>query len=202
MRKLRLLALFLLSAFFAGAQSEKKVVRKVPGSSKPECARGAIRFSGEVTEGQEFRRSINADLDFVLTGGGGIAIVPRHPVGKDCVEFARVVTGPQRAHNPLEIDAAYDWTAEQEMESSPRKFNFVTGCEEYRNASALLQTALWPEGSEKKFADAVARLNALPTGQGRVWITGSKVTHSHDNIVAGNGAIEWMKFSVEIRIAK
>jgi hypothetical protein len=87
------------------------------------------------------------------------------------------------------------------VETSPRAFNFVTGCEEYRNASALLQTALWPERNEKKFDEAVARLNALPTGQGRVWITGSKVTHSHDNVVAGNGAIEWMKFSVEIRIA-
>ena len=150
MRKLRLLNLLLLSAVVAGAQSERKVARKVPGTSKPECARGAICFSGEVTDGQELRRSVNSDLDFVLTGGGGIAIVPRHPDGKDCVEFARLVTPPQRAHNPLEIDAAYDWTAEQEVGTSPREFNFVTGCEDYRKASALLQTALWPEGSEEK----------------------------------------------------
>jgi hypothetical protein len=55
--------------------------------------------------------------------------------------------------------------------------------------------------SGEKSDEAVARLNALPTGQGRVWITGSRVTHSHDNVVAGNGAVEWMQFSVEINLA-
>jgi len=199
MGKLVLLALFLFSAVVASAQIEKKMPRKRPGASKPECAQGAICFSGEARDGQEFRRSINDDLDFVLTGGGGIAIVPRHPDDKTCEEFARVVTGPQRAHNPLELDAAYDWTAEQEVQTSPREFSFVTSCAEYRSASALLQIALWPE-SASKFEEATARLNALPTGQGRVWITDSRVTHSHDNIVAGNGAIEWMKFSVEIKL--
>jgi len=199
MRNLALLALFLLNAIVVSAQIEKKMARKRPGASKPECAQGAICFSGEVRDGQEFRQSINADLELVLTGGGGIAIVPRHPDDKSCEEFARVVTGPQRAHNPLELDAAYDWTAEQEVQTSPREFSFVTGCAEYRNASALLQIPLWPENLSK-FEEASARLNALPIGAGRVWITDSRVTHSRDNIVAGNGAIEWMKFSVEIKL--
>jgi hypothetical protein len=139
------------------------------------------------------------DLDFVLTSGRGIAIVPRRPDDKSCEEFARVLTGPQRAHNPLELDAAYDWTAEQEVQTSPREFSFVTSCAEYRSASALLQIALGPE-SRSKFEEAAARLDALPAGRGRVWITDSRVTHSHDNIVAVNGAIEWMKFSVEIKL--
>src|ERR1700684_2097406 len=107
MRKLAIPALFLLGTLVAAAQSQRKMPRKIPGAAKPECARGAICFSGEVLEGREFRRSINGDLDFVLTGGGGIAIVPHHPDDKTCQEFARVVTGPQRAHNPLELDAAY-----------------------------------------------------------------------------------------------
>jgi hypothetical protein len=34
----------------------------------------------------------------------------------------------------------------------------------------------------------------------RLWITDSKVTHFHDSVVDGNGAIEWMKFSVEITL--
>lgn len=199
--KLAPVALFLLGAIVACAQSEKKMPRKKAGASKPECTQGAICFSGEVRDGQEYRRSINTDLDFVLKGGSGIAVFPRHPDDKNCDEFARVVTGPQRAHNPLEIDAAYDWTAEQEVETSPREFNFVTSCDEYRSASALLQIALWPE-SAGKFEVAMARLNSLRTGQGRVWLTDSKVTHSHDNIVAGNGAIEWMRFSVEIRLPR
>lgn len=196
------MVLFFLSALAGGAQSGGRTLRKVPGAAKPECARSAICFSGEVQEGKEFRRTINDDLDFVLTGGGGIAIVPRHPDDKNCSEFARVVTGPQRAHNDLEFDAAYDWTAEQEVETSPREFNFVTSCAEYRTAWALLQNLLWPEGDTTKLKEASARFGVLPTGKGRVWITDSKVTHSHDGIVPGHGVIEWMKFSVEINLPR
>ncbi len=174
--------------------------RKTPGAEKPECAPGAICFSGEVREGQEFRQTINADMDFVLIGSGGIAIVPRHPDGKNCDEFAQVVTAPHRAHIDLQIDGAYDWTVEQEVETSPREFRSVTSCAEYRTASDLLQTVL--SSSDAKFQDAPARLQALPSGQGRLRITDSKVTHSHDSIVAGHGAIEWMKFSVEISFPK
>ncbi len=101
------------------------------------------------------------------------------------------------------IDSAYRLTAEQEVADIARaEFSFVTSCAEYRDASALLQIALWPEGDLHKFEEAIARLTALPTGQGRVWITDSKVTHAHDNVVAGNGAIEWMKFSVEIKLPR
>ena len=201
MRKQAIFVLFFVITVIAIAQTGGRVPRSVPGAAKPECARGAICFSGEVEDGKEFRKKINDDLDFVLTGGGGIAIVPRHPDDKNCDEFAGVVTGPQRAHNPLEIDAAYDWTAEQEVATSPREFSFVTSCAEYRDASALLQVALWPQDMQK-LREAMARLGALPTGQGRVWITDSKVTQAHDNVVAGNGAIEWMKFSVEIKLPR
>jgi hypothetical protein len=202
MGKLALLALCLLSVTIGGAQTQGKTPRKKPGASKPECARGAICFSGEVREGEEFRRNINADLDFVLLGGGGIGIAPRRPDDKTCgEEFAGVVTGPQRAHNDLELDGAYDWTAEQEVQTSPREFRFVTSCAEYRRASALLQTVLWPE-SGTKWEEAATQLNALPAGQGRVWITDSRVTHSHDTVVEGHGAIEWMRFSVELKLPR
>jgi hypothetical protein len=40
----------------------------------------------------------------------------------------------------------------------------------------------------------------LAKGHARLWITDSKVTHSHDSVVAGNGAIEWIKFAVEITL--
>lgn len=85
-------------------------------------------------------------------------------------------------------------------ETSPREFRFVLSCAEYRNASALLQIALWPQGDASKLEEATAQLEALPTGKGRLWITDSRVTHAHDNVVAGNGAIEWIKFSVEIKL--
>ena len=46
----------------------------------------------------------------------------------------------------------------------------------------------------------MAKLGSLATGRGRLWITDSKVTHDHDSVAPGNGAIEWMKFTVEIKL--
>ena len=89
MRKQAFFVLFFLSIVVAVAQSGGRVPRKAPGAAKPECAQGAICFFGEVQEGKEFRRKINDDLDFVLTGGSGIAIVPRHPDDKNCDELDR-----------------------------------------------------------------------------------------------------------------
>jgi hypothetical protein len=47
---------------------------KVPGASKPECAQGSICFSGEIGEGQKFRKDLNADLEFVLDLPGGFQV--------------------------------------------------------------------------------------------------------------------------------
>lgn len=98
-----------------------------------------------------------------LGSNPGISIVSRHPDGQNCDEFARVVTGPPRAHNPLELDAAYDWTAEQEVETSPREFQFVTTCADYRSAFAVLEAMLWPR-NEKQFEEAGKKSEMLRTG--------------------------------------
>src|SRR5438552_17490521 len=44
---------------------------------------------------------------------------------------------------------------------------------------------------------------ALPIScEGRLWITDSRVTHSHGINSKEQGAVEWMKFSVEIKIGR
>src|SRR5437667_4627687 len=65
MQKLAVLSLILLGAVVGTAQSEKKMPRKVPGASKPECAQGSICFSGDqrrsdVSEGPYRRPGIRA----------------------------------------------------------------------------------------------------------------------------------------------
>jgi hypothetical protein len=200
MRKRAILVQLFVCALVASGQSQTKMPRKVPGAAKPECAQGAICFTGEVPEAQEFRKELNPDLDFVLTGGGGMGIVPRHPDDKNCDEFAHVVTGSQRAHNDLMIDASYEWTAEQEVQTSPREFRFVTNCADYRVESDRLHIVLAGSPDPTKYDEAFAKLGTLAAGQGRLWITRSKVTHAHDSVVTGHGCIEWMKFAVGIRL--
>src|SRR5437016_4556611 len=68
MQKLAVLSLILLGAVLGTAQSEKKMPRKVPGASKPECAQGSICFSGEIREGQAFRKDLNVGSFAVFVG--------------------------------------------------------------------------------------------------------------------------------------
>src|SRR5262249_22043216 len=137
-----------------------------------------------IREGHEFRRSLNADLDFVLKLPGGIDVVAKHPKRMTCMLSAWVANPPLRQHHVTEIDAAYEWTAEQEVEFSVREFRFPTNSDDFGRIYHLSETYL-------------AERDSLAKGQGRLWIMDSKVTHSHGSVGPENGAVEWMEFRVE-----
>ena len=89
---------------------------------------------------------------------------------------------------------SYGWTAEQETSVSPREFHFVTNCADERIESERLNVVLWPYSWPKeKYDEALATLGSSPKGAGRLWITASRIRA---------GKIEWMKFSVEIRLPR
>jgi len=193
--------LTLLFTLAAQAQQIKRVPRISPGL-KPACAAGAICFSGEVFSEKEFRHPINSTLDFVLEPGWTISVVPKQAQG-ECEEFASVVNSPYRAHRQLYIDMAYGWTAEDEVNNSPREFLFVTNCPDYRAESARLNIVLWGHGhTDEEYNQAVAKLGSSPLGEGRLWITKYKITHTGDTAEDKSGKIEWMQFAVEIKLPK
>jgi hypothetical protein len=174
------------------AQDQQRMPRKVPGTSKPECARGSICFSGQVREGETFRKELNADLDFVIGLPGGFQVTIRH-ADRECNRTSWVANPPFRVHKQTEIDAQYDWTAEQEIESSPRDFRFATTCAAIQRLFELHET------DPGKF---VADFNSLANGEGRLWITDGRATHSHGASSMEQGAVEWIKFNVEIKLPK
>jgi len=196
----------LIGPFFclliAGAQSVKRMPRKALGTDRPACSPGAICFSGEVSEGAAFRKTLNTELEFVLQPGWSIAVVPARPES-DCREFASVVNGPYRAHRDLYIDMSYGWTAEDEVSTSPREFRFVTNCADYRTESERLNMVLWPyTATKQKYEEAFDKLGTSAAGKGRLWITDSKISHSRDTPDEKLGKIEWMKFTVEITLPR
>jgi hypothetical protein len=80
-----------------------KSQRKKLTDAKPECAKGAICFSGEVHEGGEFRRHLTTTLDFIVNLPGEIDVVSTN--GNDhCKLSASVANPPLRAHHDTEID--------------------------------------------------------------------------------------------------
>lgn len=211
MNRISSLALLLIFCGLAGnAQRTQRMPRKVPRTDRPLCSPGAICFTGAVSEGQEFRKALTADLEFVLVRGWHIAIVPRRPEGvgppsQGCDEFAAVVNGPYRAHRDLLIDVSYGWTAEQEVEASPRVFQFVTNCSDFRIEWERLMIALGSiPATPEQYANAMAQLGSSARGKGRLWITDSKVSHVEDGPEDQTpeglklGKIKWIKFSAEI----
>ena len=192
------LALSLFCASIAYPQSVGIAPRKTPAADKPACSRGAICFSGEVARGEEFRKALNDELEFVLARGWAITIIPKRPEG-ECTELASVVNAPYRAHRDLNIDRSYGWTAEEETSASPREFSFVTNCADYRTELARLVIVMWPYTVTQQEADeASANLGTSPLGKGRLWITDSRISHADGSPDDKTGRIEWMKFSVEI----
>src|SRR5471030_234913 len=171
--------MLLLGIVVGTAQDQKKMPRKVPGTSKPECAQGSICFSGEVREGQTFRKELNAELEFVIGLPGGFQVRITH-ADRDCDRMSWVADPPFRVHKETEIDALYDWTAEQEIETSPRDFRFATICAGIQTLFDLQQT------DSGKFVD---NFNSLADGEGRLWITAGRVTHSHGINSKEQGAV-------------
>jgi hypothetical protein len=195
-------AIPLFCVLIADAQSVGTAPRKIPSADKPVCSPGAICFSGKVSEGEEFRKTLNTELEFVLQRGWGIAIVPKRPEG-ECQELASVVNAPYRAHRDLYINMTYGWTAEDEMGTSPREFRFVTNCADYRVEFERLGIVLWPyTATQQKYEKALAKLGSSPLGNGRLWITDSRVSHAGDTADEKLGRVEWMKFSVEIMLPR
>lgn len=197
-----MLAFPLLCAMIASAQSTGTAPRKAPGSGQPVCPPRAICFSGTVSEGREFHKALNTELEFALIDGWTIAIVPKRPEG-DCRELASVVNSPYRAHNDLDIDMSYGWTAEEEVTAPPREFRFVTNCKDYKTELERLNIVLWPyAATQQEYEEASAKLGTSPLGKGRLWITDSKISHSGDTPDQKLGKIEWMTFSVEILLPR
>lgn len=198
MRPLAALTLALFSFTAAFSQKTLTTARKRPDRA-PKCESGAICFAGEVISGREFRHAINSQLEFVLEPGWTITVIPTKPEG-DCKEFASVVNAPYRAHRQLEIDMSYGWTAQDEVDSSPRTFFFVTNCADYRTESKRLGIVLWGDGAtEQEYQEAQRRLATSPSGTGRFWIVDSKLTTANNGATA-ESSIQRMKFAVEIKL--
>src|SRR5258708_35675189 len=95
-------AMLLLGIVVGTAQAQGRMPRKVPGTSKPECAQGSICFSGQIREAQTFRKELNADLEFVIGLPGGFQVRITH-ADANCDRLSWVADPPFRAHKQTEI---------------------------------------------------------------------------------------------------
>ncbi|MBZ5542645.1 MAG: hypothetical protein LAO07_03075 [Acidobacteriia bacterium] len=174
-----------------------------------EPKRRTVRFWGEVAQGLEFRKNIGRGLDLVLSPdkmGGGITgwTIQVSPQGQsptsECRDFAWVVTPPFRFQNALYLDTSYGTPAQEAVAISPREFNFVLSCEDYKTEYERVEKVLWPYNySQEAMEEARARLGTIPHGTGRLWIRDSKYTAADKTTDPVKlGEIHCIRFEVKI----
>lgn len=168
-----------------------------------------VRFSGELTKRQNYRKEFGPDLAFALepnhSDPGGISgwtikVQPRGDHPSDCDDFAWVVMPPYRSYNPRYLDTSYGTTAEEAMKFSPREFKFVLNCSDYKAEKERVEKILWPANySSEEVEEALEKLGIVPQGNGLLWIRDYKISPAPKTVGDKNlGQIDWIRFDVEI----
>jgi hypothetical protein len=191
--------LLLFGALFVAFRSIPTSTHKPLLNHGNDCASGAICFSGEVSEGRDFRKMLTPELEFLLQPGWKISIVP-HPADEDCQDLVSILNALETGHVDASIDTSHDWTAEKEVRVSPRQFRFVTNCADYRAETERLNILRAPNMPPRIHRETVASLWTSPLGFGRLWIVDSRISHAGDTPQQKLGRIEWLRFKVEIRL--
>jgi hypothetical protein len=170
-----------------------------------------ITFSGEVSADKNFDRPFGP-LRFRLNSqealsGWRIEIVPAEEPKSENAEYVWVVTPPYHFGNVRYLDTSYGTPAEDSVKESPRDFYFVLNQQQFHRATGLVNLGVSshplsehkPEAElDKESQDAIAALESLPIGKGRLQILDSRVDSSAGQ--DGLGAIEWLKFCVELHV--
>jgi hypothetical protein len=171
----------------------------------------SIRFSGEVSKGEEFRKALAGGLIFVLSptgivpgaiGGWTIEVSPQGDHPKGCDDFVWVATPPYRFYNARYLDTSYGMTAQDAVKFTPRDFRFVVSCADYSRELEWVDRLLWSYSySDAQVKEAENKLGSSRHGKGRLWIRSYKISPAPQNVGKTNlGQIDWIKFEVEIQI--
>jgi hypothetical protein len=170
-----------------------------------------VAFSGEVSADKNFDR-LFGPLRFRLnseqaSAGWWIEVIPAQDAKSANDEYVWVVTPPYRFANVRYLDTSYGTRAEDSVKDSPRDFNFVLDQEQFRRAEDLLNLAAYsrPLNDQRSDAEfdqesqnALAALESMSIGKGRLQILDTRVDRSAGQ--DGLGAIEWLKFRVELHV--
>jgi hypothetical protein len=92
-------------------------------------------------------------------------------------------------HNQTEIEAGYVWTAEDDVDDSPRELLIVENCEQFQTLYDLVYDP--SKADIYKYGDYIWILKK----HGRLWINDSRLSPSLGD---ENSTIGWLIFRVEI----
>lgn len=114
------------------------------------------------------------------------------------------MTPPYRFGNTRHVDTSYGTNARDAVADTPRPFWFLVRRTDGDAASAALNQVLWPQQDDDAQDRGLAALAALPRGQGQFHILdarirpGTAISFSGDERADAYGAIQWLKFRVDL----
>jgi hypothetical protein len=170
-----------------------------------------IRFEGELSSGQKFRREIGNGLSFRIdpwegNSGWEFEIGPGSPAPNEWDQYAYVLTPPYRNSNAQQVNTGWGVMA-QDAVRKPRHFQFLISRADAPKARAAIEQVLWPK-SEQQQQTALQELGQLQHGSGDFRILDSKITPGtpvpgYSNCEDGHcGEIHWIRIQVTLVVPR
>ena len=176
-----------------------------PKSTQPAITDPDLVFDGEIERGKTYIHDIGHDLQFRLDvssegdyAGWEINITPKTQPSDGPIEFSAIATPPYHNFNDRYLETTYNFSAQEILEMSPRRFNFVMSIDDEHRAEEVVNAMLYPNSvsDDDKQRIAMSSTN-IQLGTGEFSIQRSRVTSLKDPLYPGS--IEYIKFEVKLK---
>jgi hypothetical protein len=193
-----------IALLIALASAPLQLHRK-PKSTQPAITEPDLVFDGEIERGKTYVHDIGHDLQFRLQvssegdyAGWDISIAPKTQPSDGPVEFSAIATPPYHNFNDRYLETTYNFSAQEILAMSPRRFNFVLSLDDEHRAEEVVNAMLYPNSvsDDDKQRIAMSSTN-IELGTGEFLIQRSRVTSIKDPLYPGS--IEYIKFEVKLK---
>ncbi len=176
-----------------------------PKPTQPAITDPDLAFDGEIERGKTYIHDIGHDLQFRLDvspegdyAGWDISITPKTQPSDGPVEFSAIATPPYHNFNDRYLETTYNFSAQEILEMSPRRFNFVMSIDDEHRAEEVVNAMLYPNSVSDDDKQRIAMSSAnIQLGTGEFSIQRSRVTSLKDPLYPGS--IEYIKFEVRLK---
>ena len=190
----------LIAVASASLQSHHKPKSTQPAITDPDSV-----FTGEIERGKTYIHDIGHDLQFHLDvspegdyAGWDISITPKTQPSDGPIEFSAIATPPYHNFNERYLETTYNFSAQEILEMSPRRFNFVMSIDDEHRAEEVVNAMLYPNSVSDDDKQRIAMSSSnIQLGTGEFSIQRSRVTSLKDPLYPGS--IEYIKFEVKLK---
>lgn len=174
-------------------------------SAQPAITEPDLVLTGEIDRGKTYVHDIGHELQFRLEvasegafAGWDIAITPKTQPPDGPIEFSAIATPPYHNFNERYIETIYNFTAQEILAMSPRRFNFVLSVDDEHRAEEVVNAMLYPNSVSDDDKQRIDMSSAnIQLGTGELSIQRSRVTSLKDPLYPGS--IEYLKFEVRLK---